>query len=173
LTAAPDSVADADSVTSDIIFGFAKLRSFSVIARGTAFSLRSLTPAAAAALVNAQYVASGHLRRDGKRYIVSVELVDPKSDRILWVDEYSCNADDSFAVPPLLAARIITGLDAEIHVIERNRALLMPPASLGPASQATAIERLSTSSTGRLLSTRPSREAMRDCRSRIFTTRFI
>jgi TolB-like protein len=129
-TAAPDSVADADSVTSDIIFGFAKLRSFSVIARGTAFSLRSLTPAAAAALVNAQYVASGHLRRDGKRYIVSVELVDPKSDRILWVDEYSCNAEDSFAAPPLLAARIITGLDAEIHVIERNRALLMPPASL-------------------------------------------
>src|SRR5882757_2427179 len=52
-TAAPESVADADSVTSDIIFGFAKLRSFSVIARGTAFSLRSLTPAAAAALVNA------------------------------------------------------------------------------------------------------------------------
>ena len=40
-TAAPESVADADSVTSDIIFGFAKLRSFSVIARGTAFSLRS------------------------------------------------------------------------------------------------------------------------------------
>ncbi len=129
-TAAPESVADADSVTSDIIFGFAKLRSFSVIARGTAFSLRSLPPAAAAALVNAQYVASGHLRRDGKRYLVSVELIDPKSDRIFWVDEFSCNADDSFAVPPLLAARIITGLDAEIHVIERNRALLMPPASL-------------------------------------------
>jgi len=129
-TAAPESVADADSVTSHIIFGFAKLRSFSVIARGTAFSLRSLTPAAAAALVNAQYVASGHLRRDGRRYLVSVELIGPKSDRIFWVDEFSCNADDSFAVPPLLAARIITGLDAEIHVIERNRALLMPPASL-------------------------------------------
>jgi DNA-binding SARP family transcriptional activator/TolB-like protein len=129
-TAAPESVADADSVSSDIIFGFAKLRSFSVIARGTAFSLRNLTPAAAAALVNAQYVACGHLRRDGRKYLVSVELIDPKSDRIFWVDEFSCNADDTFAVPPLLAARIITGLDAEIHVIERNRALLMPPASL-------------------------------------------
>ena len=80
--------------------------------------------------MNAQYVASGHLRRDGKRYLVSVELIDPTSDRIFWVDEFSCNADDSFAVPPVLAARIITGLDAEIHVIERNRALLMPPASL-------------------------------------------
>ena len=51
--ATPEGVLDADSVTSDIIFGFAKLRSISVIARGTAFSLRSQTPAAAAALVNA------------------------------------------------------------------------------------------------------------------------
>jgi TolB-like protein len=129
-TAAPESVADADSVASDIIFGFAKLRSISVIARGTAFSLRSQTPAAAATLVNAQYVASGHLRRDGKRYLVSVELIDPRSDRIFWADEFSCNAVDSFSAPPLLATRIVAGLDGEIHVIERNRTLLMPPASL-------------------------------------------
>lgn len=78
-TAAPESVADADSLTSDIIFGFAKLRSFSIIARGTAFSLRCFSSAAAAARVNAQYVASGHLRRDGKRNLVSVELIDPKA----------------------------------------------------------------------------------------------
>jgi DNA-binding SARP family transcriptional activator/TolB-like protein/Tfp pilus assembly protein PilF len=126
----PDSVADADSVTSDIIFGFAKLRGISVIARGTAFSLRSQTPAVAAALVNAQYVAAGHLRRDGKRYVVSLELIDPNSDRIFWADEFGCNAVDSFSAPPLLAARMVAGLDAEIHVIERNRALLMQPASL-------------------------------------------
>ena len=128
--ATPEGVADADSITCDIIFGIAKLRSISIIARGTAFSLRSQTPAAAAALVNAQYVASGHLRRDGKRYLVSVELTDPKSGRIFWADEFSCNAVDSFSAPPLLAARIVAGLDAEIHVIERNRALLTPPASL-------------------------------------------
>jgi DNA-binding SARP family transcriptional activator/TolB-like protein/tetratricopeptide (TPR) repeat protein len=129
-TAAPENVADADSVTSDIIFGIAKLRSISVIARGTAFCLRNRKPAAAATIVNAQYVASGHLRRDGKKYLVTVELIDPTSSRIFWVDEFSCNAADSFSVPPVLAARIITGLDAEIHIIERNRALLIPPASL-------------------------------------------
>jgi DNA-binding SARP family transcriptional activator/TolB-like protein len=128
--AAPESVADADGVTSDIIFGLAKLRSIGVIARGTAFLLRSQTPKAAAALVNAPYVASGHLRRDGKRYLVSVELIDPKSGRILWADEFSCNAVDSFSAPPLLTARVVAGLDAEIHIIERNRALVVPPASL-------------------------------------------
>ncbi len=128
--ATPEDVTNANNVTSDIIFGVAKLRSISIIARGTAFSLRSQTPAAAAALVNAQYVASGYLRRDGKRYLVSVELTDPQSGRIFWADELSWNTADSFSAPPLLAARIVTGLDAEIHIIERNRALLAPPASL-------------------------------------------
>jgi DNA-binding SARP family transcriptional activator len=128
--ATPEEVADADRVTSDIIFGVAKLRSISIIARGTAFSLRRQTPATAAALVNARYVASGHLRRDGKRYVVSVELTDPKSGRIFWADEFCCNAVDSFSAQPLLAARIVAGLDAEIHIIERNRALLTQPASL-------------------------------------------
>jgi DNA-binding SARP family transcriptional activator len=128
--ATSEAVADADSITSDIIFGVAKLRSISIIARGTAFSLRSQSPAVAATLVSAQYVASGHLRRDGRRYLVSVELTDPKSGRIFWTDEFACNADDSFSAATPLAARIVAGLDTEIHVIERNRALLMPPASL-------------------------------------------
>src|SRR5262249_37296520 len=95
--AIPEDVADADGVTSDIIFGVAKLRNISTIARGTAFSLRSQTAGAAAALVNAQYVASGDLRRDGERYRVSVELTDPQSGRIFWADEFSCNTIDSFS----------------------------------------------------------------------------
>jgi DNA-binding SARP family transcriptional activator/TolB-like protein/Flp pilus assembly protein TadD len=129
-TVTREDAADADGVVSDIIFGIAKLRSISIIARSTAFLLRSQTPAAAAALVNAQYVACGQLQRDGKQYHASVELTDPKSGSIFWADEFWCDATDSFSAPPLLAARIIAGLDAEIHVIERNRALLTPPASL-------------------------------------------
>ena len=128
--ATQQDLADASSLTSDIIFGVAKLRSISIIARGTAFSLRGQTPAAAAALVNAQYVVSGHLRRDGRTYVVSVEFSDPRSGRIFWADELHCDAVDTFSAPPLLTARIVAGLDAEVHLIERNRALLTPPASL-------------------------------------------
>jgi DNA-binding SARP family transcriptional activator/TolB-like protein len=127
---APESVVDADSITSDIIFGVAKLRSISIIARGTAFSLRNRSPKAAAALVNAQYVATGHLRHDGRRYLVSVELTEPSSGRIFWADEFCCSRDETFSAPGSLVAQIVAGLDTEIHVIERNRALLIPPASL-------------------------------------------
>ena len=128
--ATPADIADADSITSDIIYGVAKLRTISIIAQGTAFSLRNRLPAAAAALVNAQYVASGHLRRDRGRYHVSVELTEPSSGRLFWSDEFCCGANDSFSAPAPLAARIVAGLDSELHVIERKRALLTPPASL-------------------------------------------
>jgi DNA-binding SARP family transcriptional activator/tetratricopeptide (TPR) repeat protein len=128
--ATPGDVADADSITSDIIFGVAKLRSISIIAQATAFSLRTRPPAAAAALVNAQYVASGHVRREGIRYRVGVELTDPNNNRVFWADEFCCDVADSFSAATPLAARIVAGVDAQIHAIERNRALLVPPASL-------------------------------------------
>lgn len=128
--ATPADIVNADGITSDIIFGIAKLRSISVIAQGTAFSLRSRSPSAAAALANAEYVAAGHLRRDGRRYLVSIELSDPNNGRSFWADEYGCDIVASYCAPPQLTARIVAGLDTAIRVIERNRALLTPPASL-------------------------------------------
>lgn len=70
------------------------------------------------------------MQRYGKRYRASTELVDPASGRILWAGEFQCNIADAFSAATSLAAQIVAGLDTEIHIIERNRALLMPPASL-------------------------------------------
>jgi hypothetical protein len=53
-----------------------------------------------------------------------------KSGRIFLGGRAQLQRRRFFSAPPLLAARIVAGLDAEIHVIERNRALLTPPASL-------------------------------------------
>jgi DNA-binding SARP family transcriptional activator/TolB-like protein/tetratricopeptide (TPR) repeat protein len=129
-TATPEDNLNADGVTSDIIFGMARLRGVGTIARSTAFSLRNRSPAAAAALVNAQYVAVGRLRRDGGKCHASVELIDPATERIFWADDFRCDAVESFSAASSLTARIVAGLDTKIHIIERNRALLMPPASL-------------------------------------------
>lgn len=128
--ATPEEATDADSVTSDVIFGIAKLRSVNIIARSTAAALSSQSSAAAAARVNAQYIAIGRLQRYRKRYLATTELVDPASGRILWAGEFQCNIADAFSAATSLAAQIVAGLDTEIHIIERNRALLMPPASL-------------------------------------------
>lgn len=128
--ATPEEVADACSVTSDVIFGIAKLRSVSTIAWSTASALSGQSPAAAAARVNAQYVASGRLQRHGAEYVASIELIEPASGRIFWASEFACKVGEAFSAANQLAPQIVAGLDAEIHLIERNRALLMPPASL-------------------------------------------
>jgi DNA-binding SARP family transcriptional activator/Tfp pilus assembly protein PilF len=128
--ATPEDVADADNVTSDVIFGIAKLRSVSTIAWSTAAALGGQSPAVAAARVNAQYVASGRLQRHGAEYLASIELIEPASGRIFWANEFSCRIGEAFSAANPLASQIVAGLDAEIHIIERNRALLMPPASL-------------------------------------------
>jgi DNA-binding SARP family transcriptional activator/Tfp pilus assembly protein PilF len=128
--ATPEDVADAGNVTSDVIFGIAKLRSVSTIAWSTAAALGGQSPAVAAARVNAQYVASGRLQRHGAEYLASIELIEPASGRIFWANEFSCRIGEAFSAANPLASQIVAGLDAEIHIIERNRALLMPPASL-------------------------------------------
>lgn len=128
--ATSEEVADADGVTNDVIFGIAKLRSVSTIARSTAFSLRGQSPTIAAARINAQYVASGRLERRGAEYLASIELIEPASGRIFWATEFSCRIGDAFSAAKPLASQVVAGLDAEIHIIERNRALLMPPLSL-------------------------------------------
>ena len=66
----------------------------------------------------------------GRDTVFGIELTDPKSDRIYWVDEFCWDAADSFSAATPLASLIVAGLDAEIRAIERNRALLTPPASL-------------------------------------------
>jgi DNA-binding SARP family transcriptional activator/TolB-like protein len=128
--ATPEEAADAGSVTSDVIFGIAKLRSVSTIAWSTASVLGGQSPSVAGARVNAQYVASGRLQRRGAEYRASIELIEPASGRIFWASEFSCNVGEAFAAANPLSSQIVAGLDAEIHIIERNRALLLPPTSL-------------------------------------------
>ena len=128
--ATPAEVADAERVTSDVIDGVAKLRGVSTIAWSTASALGGQPPALAAARVNAQYVAGGRLQRHGADYHASIELIEPASGRIFWVSEFACDVADAFSAANPLASQIVAGLDAEIHIIERNRALLLPPTSL-------------------------------------------
>ncbi len=129
---APADAEIANGLTHDIIFGLAKLRSLSVIARGTAFALRerALTPGEAASLLGVDYLASGVVRRDRARLAVRVELRAARSGQIIWADEFSIPAEDTLVLLGTITTRIVAGLDAEIHAAERNRALLKPPSSL-------------------------------------------
>jgi TolB-like protein/cytochrome c-type biogenesis protein CcmH/NrfG len=129
---APDDRNLAAGLVQDVITRIAKLRSISVIARGTVFALdaRGIRGREAAELLGADYVAGGAVTRFGPTVRISVELVDGSGDDILWSETYDCRADDTLLALDRIGDSIVTALAAVIEAAERSRAVLRNPQSL-------------------------------------------
>ena len=122
----------ADGLTHDVITRLAKLRSLFVIAQGTVFALaeRSIGAEAAGRTLNVDYVTSGSVLRQGHRVIVTVELSEARTARIVWTETFDEKLDDAFQVLDEIGNRIVASIAGEIEMVERNRAILKPPSSL-------------------------------------------
>ncbi len=122
----------ADGLTHDVITRLAKLRSLFVIAQGTVFALgeRSIGAEAAGRTLNVDYVTSGSVVRRADRVIVTVELSEARTARIVWTDAFDERLDDAFHVLDEIGNRIVASIAGEIETVERNRAILKPPNSL-------------------------------------------
>jgi TolB-like protein/DNA-binding SARP family transcriptional activator len=122
----------ADGVTHDIIIGLARLRSLTVIARGTTFALRdrALDPRAAGELLGVRYMVSGAIHRERERLRIGVELSSCAAGHIVWADEFTCSIQKALEIPGDITTRIIAGVDTETHAEERKRAILKPPDTL-------------------------------------------
>ena len=122
----------ADGLTHDVITRLAKLRSLFVIAQGTVFALaeRSIGAEAAGRTLNVDYVTSGSVLRQGRRVIVTVELSEARTARIVWTETFDEKLDDAFQVLDEIGNRIVASIAGEIEMVERNRAILKPPNSL-------------------------------------------
>jgi len=129
---APGQGGLADALVHDVIVGLAKLRALFVIAQGTVFALggRGMGPEEAGRLLHVDYVADGRLRRMPGRLAVWVELVEVRSARVVWSEEFDEPLDDAFAVLDAIGQRIVAAIDGEVELAERQRALLKPPGSL-------------------------------------------
>jgi TolB-like protein/DNA-binding winged helix-turn-helix (wHTH) protein/Tfp pilus assembly protein PilF len=122
----------ADALAFDIITRLAKLRSLFVIAQGTVFALqeRGVGPGEVGNFLDVDYVVSGSLRRFDQRLAVSVELMEVRTARIVWVEEFDRPLDDAFLVLDQIGDSIVGSIVSEVETIERNRAVLKPPESL-------------------------------------------
>ena len=126
------SHAHGSALAHDVITRLAQLRSLFVIAQGTVFALhdRRIGPEEAGRMLNVDYVVSGAVRRDAARLIVSVELAETRTARIVWAEEFRHEPDDAFMVLDEIGNRIVASIASEIETMERNRAILKPPNSL-------------------------------------------
>jgi TolB-like protein len=119
-------------LTHDIITRLAKLRSLFIIAEGSVFALaeQSIGPEEAGRKLAVNYVASGAVRSESGRILVSVELVEAATARIVWAETLSHKIGDTFDVLDEIGNRIVASFANEIELAERNRAILKPPNSL-------------------------------------------
>jgi DNA-binding SARP family transcriptional activator/tetratricopeptide (TPR) repeat protein len=122
----------ADGLTHDIITRLAKLRDFFVIARGSVFALaeENIAPEDAGRRLNVDYVATGTVRSLTGRLIVTVELVEVRTARIVWSETFERRPDDIFSVLDDIGNSIVASISSEIETVERNRAMLKAPNSL-------------------------------------------
>ncbi|MBC8028297.1 MAG: tetratricopeptide repeat protein [Steroidobacteraceae bacterium] len=121
-----------DALAYDVITRLAKLRSMFVIAAGTTFALRdrAVGPEEAGRMLNVDYVVSGSVRRAGKKFVVSADLIETRTARIVWAETFSEKWDDALLVLDEIGNRIVASVAHEIEMVERNRAILKLPNSL-------------------------------------------
>jgi DNA-binding SARP family transcriptional activator/Flp pilus assembly protein TadD len=122
----------ADALAHDVILRLAKLRSMFVIAQGTTFALRDRGVGAeeAGRMLNVDYVVSGAVRRNARRISVSADLIETRTARVVWADVFDDTVNDTLDVLDEIGNRIVAAVAHEIEMVERNRAVLKPPASL-------------------------------------------
>jgi len=122
----------ADALAHDVIVRLAKLRSMFVIAQGTTFALRDrgIGPEEAGRMLNVNYVVSGAVRRNARRLTVNADLIETRTARIVWAEQFDDTVNDTLDVLDEIGNRIVAAVAHEIEMVERNRAILKAPASL-------------------------------------------
>ncbi len=121
------------ALAHDLITRLAKLRSMFVIAPGTVFVLdeRRVGAEDAARRLEVDYVAGGTLRRaTGGRLHVGAQLLEARSARVLWAEDFDGRRGDTFAWLDEIGDRIVAAIASQVELAERQRAILKPPESL-------------------------------------------
>ena len=119
-------------ITQDITVGLARTRWLFVSAGA---SVRRLADAAldwveVARRLGVRYMLRGSVQQAGGRFRISAALSDAGTGAEIWADSFDRTLDDVFEVQSEIANSIVAGVESEIDLRERRRAILRPIESL-------------------------------------------
>ena len=123
----------SDGVPHDLIVGLSRLRSLTVIARGSSFRFRGWSGdlSQVRATLGVTYCLTGTVYAVGERVAVAVELVDTTTSSAVWGDLYEGDLDRLHEVRENILERVISNLELQISHHEADRARLRNPEDLG------------------------------------------
>ncbi len=106
----------ADAVTEALIAALVRFRWFPVLGRNASqtFKLAPVDVRTASAELGVHYIVEGSVRRSGSRFRIAARLVEARTGRCLWAENYDFADADLFAVQDELAQRIAGAIEPKI-----------------------------------------------------------
>ncbi|MEM6487350.1 MAG: tetratricopeptide repeat protein [Pseudomonadota bacterium] len=121
----------ATGLTFDLITRLSRFSTLDVIWRDSSYILDAgADDLASASAVGAKYVASGVLRADRDRLIVTVTLSDGEQRRVLWAQKFDQKRDALFAIETEIEETAASAMAINISLAERSAARRRDPSSL-------------------------------------------
>ncbi|HSJ65876.1 MAG TPA: BTAD domain-containing putative transcriptional regulator [Gemmatimonadaceae bacterium] len=106
----------SDGLTDELISMLGRVQGLRVSARTSTFALKGkgLSPRAIADTLGVASVLEGTVRRHQDRLKITVQLVDPRDESVLWSDVYDRQLEDVFAVQEEIASAIAGALRGQL-----------------------------------------------------------
>jgi serine/threonine protein kinase/Tfp pilus assembly protein PilF len=123
LSADPENEYFADGLTEDVIAHLSKIHSLKVISRSSVmpFKARVQGLKEIAAILGADTVLEGSVRKAGDRVRIVAQLIDAATDQHLWAETYDRRLTDIFLIQTDVALHIAAALKAELSLDEQTR----------------------------------------------------
>jgi TolB-like protein len=119
----------ADGVQEELLSTLAKIKDLKVISRPSVMQYKSgitRNLKEIAQQLGVGNVVEGSVRRSGDRMRVSVQLIDVRTDRHLWAENYDRTLADSLSLQGELATEITAAVGATLSPQEKARVVAKP-----------------------------------------------
>jgi serine/threonine protein kinase/tetratricopeptide (TPR) repeat protein len=123
LSADPENEHFANGLTEDVIAHLSKIHSLKVISRSSVMPFKTRTQGLKeiAAILGADTVLEGSVRKAGDRVRIVAQLIDAETDQHLWAETYDRRLTDIFVIQTDVALHIAAALKAELSADEQTR----------------------------------------------------
>jgi TolB-like protein/Tfp pilus assembly protein PilF len=122
----------SDGVTEDVITALSRFSNLLVISKSASFRFKdsNASPTEIGRALDARYLLTGSIRRDGNRVRVRTELTEAPTGRLVWSENYDSETGDTFAVQDNIAKQVVGAASVKLTRFEQERVQTKPTSSL-------------------------------------------
>lgn len=118
----PENEYFSDGISEELLNRLCKLPQLTVASRTSSFSFKGkdVDMGTVASRLGVDAILEGSVRRSGDRVRISAQLIDGRSDRHLWSENYDRELTDVFTVQDEIAKNIVDALELSLTPAQRQ-----------------------------------------------------